>query len=145
MNRLIRIFAMCTFALAAFIALPAANAVPTLPVNMTAPAQTQSVVQPTAGPVTTDGEATLAEGVNTAGTVRVNNLANLAMLMNIVAYSGLAGSILLGGYMIQSVRSREQGRLKGVTLGVSIMLLGLMLPGAINWLVASARDAGLCN
>lgn len=145
MNRLIRLFALCTFALAAFITLPAANAVPTMPVSMTAPAQTQSVAQPTARPSTTSGEATLIEGVNTAGTVRVNSFANVEMLLNIVAYSGLAGSILLGGYMIRSVSSREQGRLKGVTLGISIMLLGLMLPGAINWLVASARDAGLCN
>src|SRR5215213_3717282 len=49
----------------------------------TAAPQLQGATNGTIGPQ--GGDATVIQGVNTAGTVRVNNLANLEALLNIIA------------------------------------------------------------
>jgi hypothetical protein len=90
---------------------------------------------------------------------RVNNLANLEALLNIVANVLESLGILCGGYRLldgfmylvlswrsahYSARSRiiKLASKKGF-VGISIILAGLAMPGVINWLVASARDANL--
>lgn len=95
------------------------------------------------------GEATVISGVNTAGTVRVNNLANLEALLNIIANGmeilGIAwgGPTMIMGFM--HMAAGTQDAMKRVLFGCAGVTGGLATPGCINWLVASARDANLFN
>jgi hypothetical protein len=99
----------------------------------------------TIGPQGTD--ATFVTGVNTAGTVRVNNLANLEALLNIIANGleilGIAwgGPTMIMGFM--HMAAGTQDAMKRVLFGAAGVTGGLATPGCINWLVASARDANL--
>ncbi len=92
-------------------------------------------------------EATVVQGVNTAGTVRVNNLANLEALLNIIANGmeilGIAwgGPTMIWGFMHLAAGTHD-GK-KKVLYGACGVTGGLATPGLINWLVASARDAAL--
>ncbi len=92
-------------------------------------------------------DATVIQGVNTAGTVRVNNLANLEALLNIIANGmeilGIAwgGPTMIMGFM--HMAAGTQDAMKRVLWGAAGVTGGLATPGAINWLVASARDANL--
>lgn len=95
-----------------------------------------------------DGADAVIVPQDTEGTVRVNNLANLEALLNIVANSveimGIAsvGSFFVGA-IIAFVRHRPiLGAMLLVLCPVSL-IGGLGTPGVINWLVASARDANL--
>lgn len=99
-------------------------------------------------------DATFVTGVNTAGTVRVNNLANLEALLNIIAnlfelvgvFFGL--SLIVQTFLFREATARWFG-LKGVAapwmiaIGLMMVVGGLAVPGMINWFVASARDANL--
>jgi hypothetical protein len=93
------------------------------------------------------GDATVIAGVNTAGTVRVNNLANLEALLNIIANGmeilGIAwgGPTMIMGFM--HMAAGTQDAMKRVLWGAAGVTGGLATPGCINWLVASARDANL--
>ena len=93
------------------------------------------------------GDATSIMGVNTAGTVRVNNLANLEALLNIIANGmeilGIAwgGPTMIMGFM--HMAAGTQDAMKKVLFGAAGVTGGLATPGCINWLVASARDANL--
>jgi len=93
------------------------------------------------------GDATFITGVNTAGTVRVNNLANLEALLNIIANGleilGIAwgGPTMIMGFM--RMAAGTQDAMKKVLFGAAGVTGGLATPGCINWLVASARDANL--
>lgn len=99
----------------------------------------------TVGPQGAD--ATVIRGVNTAGTVRVNNLANMEALLNIIANGmeilGIAwgGPTMIHGFMHMAAGTRDA--MKKVLWGAAGVTGGLATPGAINWLVASARDANL--
>jgi len=99
----------------------------------------------TIGPQGTD--ATYVTGVNTAGTVRVNNLANLEALLNIIANGleilGIAwgGPTMILGFMHMAAGTHDA--MKRVLFGAAGVTGGLATPGCINWLVASARDANL--
>ena len=92
-------------------------------------------------------QATFVTGVNTAGTVRVNNLANLEALLNIIANGmeilGIAwgGPTMIMGFM--HMAAGTQDAMKRVLFGAAGVTGGLATPGCINWLVASARDANL--
>jgi hypothetical protein len=92
-------------------------------------------------------DATVISGVNTAGTVRVNNLANLEALLNIIANGmeilGIAwgGPTMVMGFM--HMAAGTQDAMKRVLWGGAGVTGGLATPGCINWLVASARDANL--
>ena len=92
-------------------------------------------------------DATVVQGINTAGTVRVNNLANLEALLNIIANGmeilGIAwgGPTMIMGTMYLAAGS--QGAMKRILCGACGTVGGLATPGAVNWLVASARDANL--
>ena len=92
-------------------------------------------------------DATYITGINTAGTVRVNNLSNLEALLNILANGmeilGIAwgGPTLIYGFMKMAAGSKDS--VKGIIHGCCGVTGGLATPGLINWLVASARDANL--
>lgn len=93
------------------------------------------------------GDATVVMGINTAGTVRMNNLTNLEALLNIVANGmeilGIAwgGPTMIMGFM--HMAAGTQDAMKRVLFGCAGVTGGLATPGVINWLVASARDANL--
>jgi hypothetical protein len=112
--------------------------------NGTAPIL-QGATNGTIGPQ--GGDATSIMGVNTAGTVRVNNLANLEALLNIIANGmeilGIAwgGPTMIMGFMHMAAGSHDA--MKKVLFGAAGVTGGLATPGCINWLVASARDANL--
>ena len=105
----------------------------------------QAATNGTVGPQGAD--ATYITGVNTAGTVRVNNLANLEALLNIIANGmeilGIAwgGPTMIFGFM--HMAAGTQDAMKKVLFGAAGVTGGLATPGCINWLVASARDANL--
>ncbi|MGD9684856.1 MAG: hypothetical protein AB7W16_27130 [Candidatus Obscuribacterales bacterium] len=105
----------------------------------------QGATNGTIGPQGDDATAIL--GVNTAGTVRVNNLANLEALLNIIANGmeilGIAwgGPTMIMGFMHMAAGTHDA--MKKVLFGAAGVTGGLATPGAINWLVASARDANL--
>ena len=105
----------------------------------------QGATNGTIGPQGQD--ATYITGVNTAGTVRVNNLANLEALLNIIANGmeilGIAwgGPTMIMGFM--HMAAGTQDAMKKVLFGAAGVTGGLATPGCINWLVASARDANL--
>ena len=108
----------------------------------------QGATNGTVGPQGSD--ATVIMGVNTAGTVRVNNLANLEALLNILANLAEVLGLAIGGVNLAlgamgktmefPFKVSARGR---IIYGVCVAALGLMVPGMINWLVASARDANL--
>ncbi|MEP6755126.1 MAG: hypothetical protein ABJA67_06475, partial [Chthonomonadales bacterium] len=99
-------------------------------------------------------DPTFVTGVNTAGTVRVNNLANLESLLNIIAnfceLSGIffGGTLIVQAFLFKGAAGKWFG-MKGVptawmvATGMIIIIGGLAVPGTINWLLASARDANL--
>jgi hypothetical protein len=105
----------------------------------------QAATNGTVGPQGQD--ATFITGVNTAGTVRVNNLANLEALLNIIANGleilGIAwgGPTMIFGFMHMAAGTQQA--MKKVLFGAAGVTGGLATPGCINWLVASARDANL--
>ena len=105
----------------------------------------QGATNGTIGPQ--QGDATVVQGVNTAGTVRVNNLANLEALLNIIANGmeilGIAwgGPTMIMGFMHMAAGTHDA--MKRVLFGAAGVTGGLATPGCINWLVASARDANL--
>ncbi len=111
----------------------------------------QGATNGTVGPQGSD--ATVIMGVNTAGTVRVNNLANLEALLNIIANLGELGAVIAGiglmahGFMNKDVvrigEDIELGSAGRLCLGAFLIACGLALPGMLNWFVASARDANL--
>ncbi len=112
--------------------------------------QLQGATNGTIGPQGSD--ATVIMGVNTAGTVRVNNLANLEALLNIIANLAQLGGMFLGGMLfLHGVFLRGRVAILGVevspivriSIGLAVCALGLCTPGLINWFVASARDANL--
>lgn len=83
-------------------------------------------------------------------TVRVNNLANLEALLNIIANGGEILGILLcvplffaGLLMTILMKGRRIFGVMVLLASPAVLIMGLALPGLINWLVASARDAGL--
>lgn len=92
-------------------------------------------------------DATYVTGLNTSGTVRVNNLANLEALLNIIANGmeilGIAwgGPTMIMGFMHMAAGTQDS--MKRVLFGAAGVTGGLATPGCINWLVASARDANL--
>lgn len=105
----------------------------------------QGATNGTIGPQGSD--ATYITGVNTAGTVRVNNLANMEALLNIIANGmeilGIAwgGPTMIMGFMHMAAGTQDS--MKKVLFGAAGVTGGLATPGCINWLVASARDANL--
>lgn len=99
----------------------------------------------------TDNQSSSSDGVviksvDTPGTVRVNNLANLEALLNIFANSleiwGITGS---GSFFFGSIVAfvRKHWIVGGLLLFFTPFMLvgGLATPGVINWIIESARDS----
>lgn len=111
----------------------------------------QSITNTTIGPQGSD----CTFGVNTAGTVRVNNLANLEALLNIFSGSFELLGIIWGAVTIASCHSRfksssldnlwfgSMSKMARINCGIIAILAGLSMPCVVNFLVASARDANL--
>ncbi len=82
------------------------------------------------------GDATYVTGLNTAGTVRVNNLANLEALLNIIANGMEILGIAWGGpSMIMDfmhMAAGTQDAMKRVLTGAYGVTSGLPTPGVIN-------------
>ncbi len=102
----------------------------------------------TNGTISAQGSGVIM-GINTAGTVRVNNLANLEALCNLLANGGELIGLGLGAFnIILGALGRPWGFLrisagKRIVVGLCTILVGLCIPGSINWLIASARDANM--
>ncbi len=113
----------------------------------------QGATNGTIGPQGSD--ATYIAGVNTAGTVRVNNLANLEALLNIISNLLEMVGLLLGfALLMHGIFQRKVvlyipglnvslTHLHRIAYGVVIMVMASSIPGTVNWFVASARDANL--
>lgn len=117
--------------------------------NVVAP-DMQGATNGTVGPQGED--ATVIMGVNTAGTVRVNNLANLEAFWNIVSTLAEIVLVITGGtQLVLAVTKSESkgfcrrtvGRVERALWGLALLGGGLLLPNIVNWMVASARDANL--
>lgn len=102
----------------------------------------QGATNGTIGPQGSD--AIYITGLNTAGTVRVNNLANLEMWLNVLANAceclGIASGI---AFIIMA--TRRGNRFKYATLGATLIVFGLSAPSFVNYVVATGRDANLFN
>lgn len=113
----------------------------------------QGATNGTIGPSGSD--ATYITGVNTAGTVRVNNLANLEALLNLISNSLECMGMLAGfGLFMHGIFQRSKylavpglnyqlSGMQRVGIGLAIFFIAMSVPGTINWFVASARDANL--
>ncbi|MFA7340234.1 MAG: hypothetical protein WC028_25865 [Candidatus Obscuribacterales bacterium] len=90
------------------------------------------------------------------GTVRVNMLANLEALLNVIANSfeltAMAFGLVLASvglftyhrYIYRDpIALYNAGRKAHV--GAFLIKFGLLVPGIVNWLVAVARDSALFN
>ncbi len=110
--------------------------------------QLQGATNGTIGPQ--GGDATVIQGVNTSGTVRINNLANVEAMLNIVANGVEIIGIALGliamatGVLKNSAEGKEKTRARALVLGGAITVaLALAVPGIVNWLVSAARDMNI--
>lgn len=91
-------------------------------------------------------QSTVVQGVSTAGVVRVNNLAGVEAICNIVSNFGELFGIIVGAYRIIRTFFKPGGmRRRDLIVGSLWIAAGLSLPGTINWFIASARDAALFN
>lgn len=91
-------------------------------------------------------QSTVVQGVNSAGVVRVNNLAGVEAICNIVSNFGELFGIIAGAYRIIRTFFKPGGmRRRDLIVGSLWIAAGLSLPGTINWFIASARDAALFN
>lgn len=104
----------------------------------------QGATNGTIGPQASD--ATFVTGVNTAGTVRINNLANLEAVLNVIASGFEVVGLCWGGTTLFTTifgAFSAEDACRRILFGCSSILAGLVSPGCINWLVASSRDANL--
>lgn len=92
-------------------------------------------------------DATVIQGVNTGGTVRVNMLANLEALLNIIANGCeiiliAVGLVLLyrSGKVFLATKRIPKSRILAAFVFIES---GLLTPEGVNFLVAGCRDAGL--
>lgn len=110
--------------------------------SMTSSPTLQGATNGTIGPQSTDA----VMGVNTAGTVRVNNLANLEAMLNLFA-NGIQILGILGGVALMASgildRAMEKWSTSRLAFGLLMILAGLASPGVVNYFVSSARDANL--
>ncbi len=114
-------------------------------------ADLQGATNGTVGPAGNDVQ--YITGVNTAGTVRVNNMANLEAMLNVLAMACQALGIVSGIvyatsaiFAIANGKTRERGEMTHqarLACGLLCIAGGLATPATINWFIASARDANL--
>lgn len=89
-------------------------------------------------------DSTVIDGLNGAGTVRVNMLANLEALLNIGANCAEIIAVIWGLVLLyiafQSWRAKSWYKIFTAAL---LIKFGLSIPECVNWMVATARDANL--
>jgi len=106
-------------------------------------------VYATNGTIRPQGDNTVIQGIMTAGTVRVNNLANLEAALNIAANAMEIIWILLATYhLFKTIKIKKPTTSKvmhGLATAASFLVIGLATPGVINYAVAESRDAALFN
>ncbi len=94
-----------------------------------------------------DSDATVIQGINTAGTVKVNNLACLEGQINMWANGLEILGIWLGLYLIiralTKPKSTKRQQIFAYVKASVPIILGLINPSVLNWLTAAARDAQL--
>lgn len=85
---------------------------------------------------------------------KINNLANLEALLNIfangveilgIAFGAPACLLVPVGLVLVWMKGKRLIGTAMIIVGPTIVILGVATPGLINWLVASARDAGIFN
>lgn len=107
--------------------------------------QLQGATNGTIGPQ--GGDATVIQGVNSAGTVRVNNLANLEALINILVNGaeifGLTAAFMFCLEALQNKRMAGLSRKTALKLAVLCAIVALSLPPAVNTLISYARDLNM--
>ncbi len=80
-------------------------------------------------------------GVNTAGSVRINMLANLEALINIGANGTEIVGVCWGIALIVLAFFKGKNKTQGALFGLIPLVLGALSPSAINFAIAAARDA----
>jgi Vault protein inter-alpha-trypsin domain len=91
-------------------------------------------------------DATVITGVNTAGTVRVNNLANLEVALNLFtcalqAVCAIAGLVnLIQGFFLPGTRSSA---CKKLLVGSVLLLAAVAIPSMVDWLLGVQRDTNM--
>lgn len=87
-------------------------------------------------------DQTVIQGVNTAGVIRVNHLAELEQALNIAVNCLEVVLPILGVYFVYRTIKNGKGtarskRIRGYAIGAALILSGLMMPGMLNLFVAS--------
>lgn len=99
----------------------------------------------TIGPKGSD--ATVIQGVNTAGTMRLSNLANFEALLNIIARSaqflGMSLAILMGLEAIRHGGFRKLSKAKALLLSGGLCVSAFILPTIASLFVAFLRHLNL--
>ncbi|MBX9568937.1 MAG: hypothetical protein K2X77_08580 [Candidatus Obscuribacterales bacterium] len=88
-------------------------------------------------------DPTSISAVNTAGTVRINMLANVEALLNVCANGAEMICFFWGAALLWACFRKigEPGMARSLAFAMLPIILGLCTPGSINWAVATARDA----
>lgn len=96
-------------------------------------------------PVIGTPDATIVQGINAAGTIRVNNLACLEALVNIFANGFEALGIVIGfGFLIRSLKTQPRAsRRQNYKWAALFVSGGLAMPSVLSWLLWSAAQANL--
>jgi len=93
----------------------------------------------------TQQDATVIQGVNTAGTVRVNMLANLEALLNI----GANGTEIIGVVwgcsllVLAFIKVHKVKRVKTIIFAVALITVGISTPSIFNYFIDCARCTSL--
>ena len=95
-------------------------------------------------------DATIITGINSSGTVRVNNLANLEFLINIFAnfmqFFGVAFAVFIGAEAVRNDGVRKPFKLSksgAITLALVFGLAAMFAPQEFQWLMNYCRDCNL--
>lgn len=92
-------------------------------------------------------DSTIIQGVNTAGTIRLNCLANLEALINVFAnlaeLCGLGICIFLLFRTIRKMTSKQ--RFLATFRALSVAALSFFIPGALSCVLALMRDYNLLS
>jgi hypothetical protein len=115
------------------------------PITLQPSMQKANTIAP--APMAASNTTSVPSALTSGNTVRVQGLTNFEALTNIMANAFIILGIAWGGPSLVSAFMRagagEQNGLK-VILHVVMSLVGIMaIPGVVNWLVASGREAGV--
>jgi len=102
---------------------------------------------PAYAPANPTSDATVIQGVNTAGTVRVNNMANLEYWVGMTA-EGIRVIFCVYGLWLMIKTLRDKSAIKGKKLfglakSVALLALGVLAPIMIDQMLFGARGCGL--